>query len=113
MWEVRPEYGKKSPRGPSHSFGNLKIAICLVGYANDRLIDQRFPYVTNYANTRHLPFRIVTDTDGSLARRFFNVEMTPTTYLVDRNGKILKRFLGEPDFAALDRMISDALTQST
>ncbi|WP_426916482.1 hypothetical protein, partial [Staphylococcus arlettae] len=43
MWEVRPEYGKKSPRGPSHSFGNLKIAICLVGYANDRLIDQRFP----------------------------------------------------------------------
>ncbi|MDS0434974.1 hypothetical protein [Mycobacterium tuberculosis] len=40
---MRPEYGKKSPRGPSHSFGNLKIAICLVGYANDRLIDQRFP----------------------------------------------------------------------
>lgn len=70
-------------------------------------------YVTNYANTRHLPFRIVMDTDGSLARKFFNVEMTLTTYLVDKNGKILKRFLGEPDFAALDRMISDALAQST
>ncbi|WP_350357444.1 TlpA disulfide reductase family protein [Paraburkholderia fungorum] len=69
-------------------------------------------YVTNYAETRRLPFRMVMDTDGNLARKFFNVQMTPTTYLVDKNGTILKQFLGEPDFAALDRMIRDALARS-
>ena len=70
-------------------------------------------YVTNYTDTRRLPFRIVMDADGSLAHKFFDVQMTPTTYLVDKNGRILKRFLGEPDFAALDGMIRDALAQAT
>ncbi|WP_218669776.1 hypothetical protein, partial [Burkholderia cenocepacia] len=31
----------------SNSYVNLKIATCLVRYADDRLIDQRFPNVQN------------------------------------------------------------------
>nr|WP_238361358.1 TlpA disulfide reductase family protein [Burkholderia thailandensis] len=68
-------------------------------------------YVMNYTTTRQLPFRMVMDADGSLARKFFNVQMTPTTFLVDKKGTILKQFLGEPDFSALDRMINHALAQ--
>ncbi|WP_077241899.1 hypothetical protein [Burkholderia cenocepacia] len=30
----------------SNSYVNLKIATCLVRYADDRLIDQRFPILT-------------------------------------------------------------------
>ncbi|WP_325099180.1 hypothetical protein, partial [Burkholderia contaminans] len=41
--EVRPEYERNSPRMSSNSYVNLKIATCLVRYADDRLIDQRFP----------------------------------------------------------------------
>ncbi|MBR8250964.1 hypothetical protein KDX18_29915, partial [Burkholderia cenocepacia] len=40
--EVRPEYERNSPRMSSNSYVNLKIATCLVRYADDRLIDQRF-----------------------------------------------------------------------
>ncbi|MBU9576557.1 hypothetical protein, partial [Burkholderia multivorans] len=39
---VRPEYERNSPRMSSNSYVNLKIATCLVRYADDRLIDQRF-----------------------------------------------------------------------
>ncbi|MBU9576766.1 hypothetical protein, partial [Burkholderia multivorans] len=44
--EVRPEYERNSPRMSSNSYVNLKIATCLVRYADDRLIDQRFPKET-------------------------------------------------------------------
>ncbi|WP_320339134.1 hypothetical protein [Burkholderia contaminans] len=39
---MRPEYERNSPRMSSNSYVNLKIATCLVRYADDRLIDQRF-----------------------------------------------------------------------
>ncbi|WP_325095373.1 hypothetical protein, partial [Burkholderia contaminans] len=46
--EVRPEYERNSPRMSSNSYVNLKIATCLVRYADDRLIDQRFPKYSKY-----------------------------------------------------------------
>lgn len=70
-------------------------------------------YARNYAETHHLPFRIVMDTDGSLAQQFHNVQLTPTTYLVDGKGKVLKRILGEADFPELNRMIGESLSEST
>jgi len=66
-------------------------------------------YVTNYAQTRQLPFKVAMD-DGSAARKFGNVQLTPTTFVVDRNGKILKRYVGEPQFAELDRLLQKALS---
>ncbi|WP_254223905.1 hypothetical protein, partial [Burkholderia multivorans] len=46
---VRPEYERNSPRMSSNSYVNLKIATCLVRYADDRLIDQRFPNALSVA----------------------------------------------------------------
>jgi len=66
-------------------------------------------YVRNYTQTRQLPFKIAIDADGGLARKFYDVEMTPTTFVVDKKGRILKRFLGEPDFQAFHRVIERAL----
>ncbi|MDN7940830.1 hypothetical protein QZM76_21505, partial [Burkholderia multivorans] len=50
--EVRPEYERNSPRMSSNSYVNLKIATCLVRYADDRLIDQRFPREKKSAKKR-------------------------------------------------------------
>ena len=65
-------------------------------------------YVANYAQTRQLPFKVAMD-DGSAAQKFGNVQLTPTTFVVDRNGKILKRYVGEPQFAELDQLLTKAL----
>ncbi len=65
-------------------------------------------YVTNYSQTRQLPFKVAMD-DGSAAKQFGNVQLTPTTFLVDKDGKILKRYVGEPEFAELDKLLEKAL----
>lgn len=68
-------------------------------------------YVINYTRTHGLPFKVAMDLDGSVERQFYNVDMTPTTFLVNRKGEIVKRILGEPDFPGLHRLIEQALTQ--
>lgn len=65
-------------------------------------------YAVNYARTRQLPFMLTLD-DGSLAHAFGDVQLTPTTLVVDRQGKILKRYVGPPDFRQLDDVIAQAL----
>ena len=66
-------------------------------------------YVLNYAQTRQLPFTVALDPQSTLARAFGDVKMTPTTFLIDKQGKIIKRYLGEPDFAALHQLLETAL----
>lgn len=65
-------------------------------------------YVANYTQTRQLPFKVAMD-DGSAAKQFGNVQLTPTTFLVDKDGRILKRYVGEPQFAELDQLLEKAL----
>ncbi len=65
-------------------------------------------YVANYAQTRQLPFKVALD-DGSVAKQYGNVQLTPTTFVIDKNGKILKRYVGTPQFAELDQLLQKAL----
>jgi peroxiredoxin len=66
-------------------------------------------YVQNYARTRNLPFKVALDTQGEVAKSFDDVKLTPTTYVIDRSGNVIKRYVGEPDFAALHRLLEQAL----
>ncbi|HEX8788181.1 MAG TPA: TlpA disulfide reductase family protein [Telluria sp.] len=67
-------------------------------------------YVLNYAQTRKLPFTVALDSGGDLAKQFGDVAMTPTTFVIGKDGKILKRYLGEPDFNALHALLQKSLT---
>lgn len=67
-------------------------------------------YVLNYAQTRNLPFKVALDTQGELARSFDDVTLTPTTYVIDKHGNVIKRYVGEPDFTALHQLIEKALS---
>lgn len=69
-------------------------------------------YVMNYAKTRGLPFKVAMDSDGSAARAFGNVQLTPTTFVVDKDGRILKRYVGEPEWDALHKLLDGALAKS-
>lgn len=66
-------------------------------------------YVLNYAQTRNLPFKVALDTQGELAKSFGDVKLTPTTYVIDKEGKIIKRYVGEPEFSQLHKLLEKAL----
>ncbi len=66
-------------------------------------------YVQNYTETRQLPFKVALDTDGANAKAFGDVQLTPTTFVIDKEGNILKRYVGIPEFASLQQLIEKAL----
>lgn len=66
-------------------------------------------YVLNYAQTRKLPFKVALDTQGELAKSFGDVKLTPTTYVIDKEGNIIKRYVGEPEFSQLHKLLEKAL----
>ncbi|MFM6985763.1 MAG: TlpA family protein disulfide reductase [Hydrogenophaga sp.] len=67
-------------------------------------------WVLNFAQSRQLPFKVALDNTGELAKNWGDVKLTPTTYLVDKQGNIVKRFVGEPDKDALHRLIEELLS---
>ena len=69
-------------------------------------------YVVNYTETRQLPFKVAIDNTGAAARAWGNVQLTPTTFLVDKRGQIVKQYVGEPDFTALHQLIEKLLAES-
>jgi peroxiredoxin len=66
-------------------------------------------YVQNYSETRQLPFKVALDSDGMNAKAFGNVQLTPTTFVIDKDGNILKRYVGIPESASFQQLIEKAL----
>ena len=69
-------------------------------------------YVVNFAQSRQLPFKVAIDNTGAVARAWGDVKLTPTTFLVDKRGQIVKRFVGTPDFVELHQLIDKLLAKS-
>ena len=69
-------------------------------------------YVVNFVETRKLPFKVAIDNTGAVAQAWGEVQLTPTTYLVNKKGEIVKRYVGEPDFGELHALIEKLLAES-
>jgi peroxiredoxin len=69
-------------------------------------------YVANFAQQQQLPFKMVFDAKGSIAQGFGGVRLTPTSLLLDKNGNIVQKYLGEPDFGKLETLVENLLTSS-
>ena len=69
-------------------------------------------YVVNYAETRQLPFKVAIDNTGAVAKAWGDVQLTPTTYLVNKRGQIVKQYVGEPNFDALHQLIEKLLADA-
>ncbi|XAH24161.1 TlpA disulfide reductase family protein [Xylophilus sp. GW821-FHT01B05] len=69
-------------------------------------------YVVNYAQTRKLPFKVAIDNTGSVAKAWGDVQLTPTSYVVNKRGEIVKRYVGQPDFAELHQLIEKLLAEA-
>ena len=69
-------------------------------------------YVVNFKETRGLPFKVAIDNTGAVAKAWGDVKLTPTTYLVNKRGQIVKQYVGQPDFAAMHQLIEKLLAES-
>ena len=69
-------------------------------------------YVVNFAQTRQLPFKVAIDNTGAVAKSWGDVKLTPTSYLVNKRGEIVKRYVGAPDFGELHRLIEKLLAEA-
>ncbi|RTL54469.1 MAG: TlpA family protein disulfide reductase [Rhodocyclaceae bacterium] len=69
-------------------------------------------YVKNYAEKNALPFKVAMDSKGDIARAFGGVRLTPTSVLIDKQGRIVQTYLGEPDFAQFQSLVESLLKKS-
>jgi peroxiredoxin len=65
--------------------------------------------VAAFTQKRALPFKVALDGDGDIAKQFGRVRITPTSFLIDRNGRVLKEYIGEPDWAEFHALVEKAL----
>ena len=65
--------------------------------------------VAEFVAKRALPFRIALDSSGDAARQFGNVRLTPTTFIIDREGRVLRRYIGEPNWTEFHQLVEKAL----
>ena len=67
-------------------------------------------YVVNFVRTRQLPFPVALDVNGEHARAFGNVQLTPTSFIIGKDGRILEQKLGELDFVKLRSLLDRELS---
>ena len=66
-------------------------------------------YVVNFAQTRKLPSKVAIDNTGKVADAWGDVKLTPTIYIVDKQGQIVKKYVGAPNFDELHKLIEKLL----
>lgn len=70
-------------------------------------------HVANYTKKNGVPFPVVLDSDGALAMAFGDVQVTPTAVIIDPQGNIVRRMMGELDFTALHTLLDKKLGRKT
>lgn len=73
-------------------------------------------YVKNFTERNQLPFRIALDARGEIAREFGKlngeVRVVPTSFVIDKQGRIIKSYLGELDFVKFQALLETALKEA-
>ncbi len=63
-----------------------------------------------YSEQKALPFPVIHDSYGDIAREFGEVHATPTAYLFDKTGKRIDKTVGILDFNALHTLLDQELS---
>ena len=73
-------------------------------------------YVKNFTERNQLPFKVALDARGEIAREFGKVSgevrVVPTSFVIDKRGRIIKSYLGELDFVKFQALLEAALKEA-
>lgn len=95
MPELIATYRKYQPRG-------LEVVAVAMPYDDPQQVRQ-------YAAKQGLPFPVVFDQGGALARDYEQVKVTPVTFIIDRSGQRISKTVGIIDFAKLRAFLDISL----
>jgi len=70
-------------------------------------------HVLNFAQKNALPFKVALDINGEIARSFGDIRLTPTSFLIDRRGRIVKQYLGAPRMQEFHALLEKKLKEAT
>jgi peroxiredoxin len=65
--------------------------------------------VADFTQKRALPFKVALDDTGAISKQFGDIRITPTTFLIDKKGRMIRRYVGEPQWEEFDRLVEQAL----
>lgn len=65
--------------------------------------------VLNYTKQKALPFPVMHDGLAEITDKFGGINLTPTTYIFDKQGHLLRRTIGNIDFDALYLLLNKEL----
>jgi peroxiredoxin len=69
-------------------------------------------HVLNFAQKNALPFKVALDIKGEIARGFGDIRLTPTSFLIDKRGRIVKQYLGAPRVQEFHSLLEKKLKES-
>ena len=90
-----------------NKFHGQGLEFIAVAVRNDRP-----DYVLHFARTQQLPFHVALDLQGEAAKAFGDITLTPTTFIIGRDGKIVRRYVGKPNFKDMQSLLAQALRAS-
>ena len=70
-------------------------------------------HVLNYAQKHSLPFPVMHDGYGEIAKSFEDVRLPPTSFIMDKQGRIIQRVVGGLDFTSLHSLLTEQLGKSS
>lgn len=85
-----------------YRFRGLEIVAVAMPYDRPDLIKQhraKYP----------MPFQVVWDKDGQIGRQFLGILGTPTTFIVDKSGRLVSKTVGAIDFDKLRHFLDASL----
>jgi len=65
--------------------------------------------VREMVRQKSMTYRVVLDSEGNIAKAFGNVSLTPTTFFINRSGRIYKHKLGEMTHTELETNIQSLI----
>jgi len=69
-------------------------------------------YVMEMIKRKNVPYHIALDLKGEAVKEFGNVSLTPTTFLLDDKGAIVKKKIGEMDMTVWKKRIVSILNKT-